>query len=259
MSVSGSYERPFSEVATSSNATRALPGARRPPRGSRRREGWGARLFTFAHLRGRCSRGAPRAVDVLCRAPGTARRFHPAGSSLDVSRHPATRDTRPGDFALRLERTGPFDQDAFDRIDIRRPRTSPLPRELQRRPRASASPAATVLPRQRRGSGCSGLGDPRLHESHRDCVRPISANQTTSTPTCASILSTLRLAASAEDGSFSRRSARPGERLGSLSAFPPNPSGPPALGMPRRRARGSSARCAVDARPRPRPPPGRRA
>lgn len=97
---------------------------------------------------------------------------------------PVTHDTRVSGIRSPVKKSGPSTQDTFDRIDIRRPRTSPSPRELWRRPRTPGSPACVPPSSRQRRSRVRT--DQEL--APRGCVRPISANQTSTTPTCASIL-----------------------------------------------------------------------
>jgi hypothetical protein len=96
---------------------------------------------------------------------------------------PFTHGARMIGIRFPVKKNGPTTQDTFDRIDIRRPRAPPSPRELWRRSRTPGSPAREPPPRVNEGSRLPT--DQEL--APRGCVRPISADQTNTTSTCASI------------------------------------------------------------------------
>jgi len=115
------------------------------------------------------SLGIPRAAGALCRAPGTAHRFHPAGSSrappFDESCHPerqALEDHPP------FKRAGSWGQDALDRIDITKTACTAGAFLLRRGTRASGSSAGPSAPRQWEGTAPCLSGSSLLsHEPPR--------------------------------------------------------------------------------------------
>lgn len=192
-------------------------------------------------------RPRPRARDPLRWMPSVAPQAPSAGSTrwragLPVLRRVAfTYGARMIGIRFPVKKIGPITQDTFDRIDIRRPRASPSPRELWRRSRTPGSPDCEPPPRVNEGSRLAdgpGACAPRMRST--DLCRPDNYHvDLRLDPSPSHALRRL-----SEEHQVSRPAARLGGPHPSAAGISAGPEGRVRPTVPRRRS--------------PRPPPAQR-